>query len=325
MKSDRSQDEGNRGFEDFGLRARPRKPKAQSDDDESGAMANTPRSESEDPLIGADLGGFRIVRLIAEGGMGRVYEGVQEKPRRPVAIKVMRPGCISPEAIRRFENEWELLGKLRHPNIAQIYYASTCNVLGTRVPYFVMEYIPDALPITKYAASKKLSTAQRLRLFGRVCEAVAHGHKQGIIHRDLKPSNILVEPSGLLKIIDFGIARNVNADPEHVTQLTSMGQVIGTVQYMSPEQFTADPSAIDQRTDVYALGVILYELLTGKPPYELRQKHILDAAQVVRDFTPISPAKLNQNVTAGMVSIRTRSCDRRMPQRPNITFAGLTE
>jgi serine/threonine protein kinase/formylglycine-generating enzyme required for sulfatase activity len=285
-------------------------------------MANTPRSESEDPLIGADLGGFRIVRLIAEGGMGRVYEGVQEKPRRPVAIKVMRPGCISPEAIRRFENEWELLGRLRHPNIAQIYYASTCNVLGTRVPYFVMEYIPDALPITKYAASKKLSTAQRLKLFGRVCEAVAHGHKQGIIHRDLKPSNILVEPSGLLKIIDFGIARNVNADPEHVTQLTGMGQLIGTVQYMSPEQFTADPSAIDQRTDVYALGVILYELLTGKPPYELRQKHILDAAQVVRDFTPISPAKLNQNVTAGMVSI-TGKCLQKDRTRRYATAAEL--
>jgi serine/threonine protein kinase len=301
--SDRSQDASESGFDDFGLKARPRAPKAQNGAGESGAMANAPRSESEDPLIGADLGGFHIVRLIAEGGMGRVYEGVQEKPRRPVAIKVMRPGCISPEAIRRFENEWELLGKLRHPNIAQIYYASTCNMLGTRVPYFVMEYIPDALPITKYAASKKLSTAQRLKLFGRVCEAVAHGHKQGIIHRDLKPSNILVEPSGLLKIIDFGIARSVNADPEHVTQLTSMGQLIGTLQYMSPEQFSADSSSIDQRTDVYALGVILYELLTGKPPYELRQKHILDAAQVVREFTPVSPAKLNRNVTAGMESI----------------------
>ena len=303
MKSDRSEDEGKSGFDDFGLKPRPRTPKRQNASDDSLASGSTPQSESEDPLIGADLGGFHVVRLIAEGGMGRVYEGMQEKPRRPVAIKVMRPGCISPEAIRRFENEWELLGKLRHPNIAQIYYASTCNVLGTRVPYFVMEYIPDALPITKYASSKKLSTAQRLRLFGRVCEAVAHGHKQGIIHRDLKPSNILVEPSGLLKIIDFGIARNVNADPEHVTQLTSMGQLIGTLQYMSPEQFSADSSAIDQRTDVYALGVILYELLTGKPPYELRQKHILDAAQVVREFTPVSPAKLNQNVTAGMESI----------------------
>ena len=313
--SDRSQDASESGFDDFGLKARPRAPKAQSGADESGAMANAPRSESEDPLIGADLGGFHIVRLIAEGGMGRVYEGVQEKPRRPVAIKVMRPGCISPEAIRRFENEWELLGKLRHPNIAQIYYASTCNMLGTRVPYFVMEYIPDALPITKYAASKKLSTAQRLKLFGRVCEAIAHGHKQGIIHRDLKPSNILVEPSGLLKIIDFGIARNVNADPEHVTQLTGMGQLIGTLQYMSPEQFTADPSAIDQRTDVYALGVILYELLTGKPPYELQQKHILDAAQVVREFTPISPAKLNRNVTAGMESVAGKCLQKDRTQR----------
>lgn len=247
--------------------------------------------------------------------MGRVYEGVQEKPRRPVAIKVMRPGCLSSDAARRFENEWEVLGSLRHPNIAQIFFASTCSVLGTRVPYFVMEFIPDALPITKYVASKKLSTAQRLKLFGRVCEAVAHGHRQGIIHRDLKPSNILVEPSGTLKIIDFGVARNVNADPEHVTQLTGMGQLIGTLQYMSPEQFTADPSAIDQRTDVYALGVILYELLTGQPPYELRQKHILDAAQVVREFTPVSPAKLNRNVTAGMESVAGKCLQKDRTQR----------
>lgn len=315
MTSKRSRDEGETGFDDFGLKARPRTRRAQSDDNGLGSIPIAARSESEDPLIGADLGGFRIMRLIAEGGMGRVYEGAQEKPRRPVAIKVMRPGCISPEAIRRFENEWELLGKLRHPNIAQIYYASTYNVLGTRVPYFVMEYIPDSLPITKYASSKKLSTAQRLKLFGRVCEAVAHGHKQGIVHRDLKPSNILVEPSGLLKVIDFGIARKVHADPAHATQLTSIGQLIGTLQYMSPEQFSADPSAIDQRTDVYALGVILYELLTGKPPYELRQKHILDAAQVVREYAPVSPAKLNRNVTASMESITGKCLHKDRAQR----------
>jgi serine/threonine protein kinase/formylglycine-generating enzyme required for sulfatase activity len=303
LTPDLPRDDSERVLDDFGLKPRPRASKPQAGGSQRPKHADGSQGDSVDPLIGADLGGFHIVRLIAEGGMGRVYEGVQERPRRPVAIKVMRPGCLSSDAARRFENEWEVLGSLRHPNIAQIFFASTCSVLGTRVPYFVMEFIPDALPITKFAASRRLSTLQRLRLFRKVCEAVAHGHKQGIIHRDLKPSNILVEPSGNPKIIDFGVARNVNADPAHVTQLTNMGQLIGTVQYMSPEQFAADPSAIDLRSDVYALGVILYELLAGKPPYELSQKHIFDAAQVVRDFTPVSPAKLNRNVTDRLANV----------------------
>jgi serine/threonine protein kinase/formylglycine-generating enzyme required for sulfatase activity len=319
-KSQAEEQESADDFNDFGLTPRPRRNKRTEESRQANLQLRN--MASQDPLIGIDLGGFRIIRLIAEGGMGRVYEGVQDKPNRPVAIKVMRPGYISAEAVRRFENEWEVLGKLRHHNIAQIHAAGTCSVLGTQVPYFVMEYLPNAIPITTFAKTHRLSTSDRLALFRDACDAVAHGHKQGILHRDLKPSNILVEPSGTLKIIDFGVARNVNADPEHVTQLTNMGQLIGTLQYMSPEQFNADPSAIDLRTDVYALGVILYELLTGKPPYEIRQKHILDAAQVVREFTPDSPAKLNRNVTANMESI-TGKCLQKDRARRYSTAAEL--
>ncbi|NQW48120.1 MAG: protein kinase [Planctomycetes bacterium] len=266
-----------------------------------------PAVADHDPLEGAIIGEVKIKRLIAEGGMGRVYEGLQDKPRRPVAVKIMRPGFVSREACRRFDNESEVLGRLRHPYIAQIYSAGICTIVGAQVPYFVMEFVPDALPITKYAAAKKLSTNDRIELFRKVCEAVAHGHEKNVIHRDLKPSNILVEPNGVPKIIDFGVARCVDASPEEMTAMTDMGQLIGTVQYMSPEQFSGNPTNVDVRADVYALGVILYELLANRPPYEIRQKEIFEAARVVRDYKPVSPAKFNLNLTADVVRI-TGTC-----------------
>lgn len=266
-----------------------------------------PAVPDHDPLIGTVVGGVTIVRPIAEGGMGRVYEGLQEKPRRPVAVKVMRPGFVSREACRRFDNESEVLGRLRHPYIAQIYSAGICTIVGAQVPYFVMEFIPDALPITKYSALKKLPTNERVELFRKVCQAVAHGHEKNVIHRDLKPSNILVEPNGVPKIIDFGIARCVDISPEAMTALTDVGQLLGTVQYMSPEQFSANPTNVDVRADVYALGVILYELLANRPPYEIRQKEIFEAARVVRECKPASPAKFNRNLSADVVKI-TGTC-----------------
>lgn len=271
------------------------------------SASGEPAVPDHDPLLGKDLGGVTIVRLIAEGGMGRVYEGLQARPRRPVAVKVMRPGFVSREACRRFDNEAEVLGRLRHQSIAQIFSAGICNVVGAQVPYFVMEYIPDALPISHYATRHKLTTEQRIELFRKVCEAVAHGHEKGVVHRDLKPSNILVEASGLPKVIDFGVARSVDASADQMTALTDMGQLIGTVQYMSPEQFTADPSQIDMRADVYALGVILYELLTEKPPYEIRRKQIFEAAEVVRKRKPVAPSKLNSTIRPDVEKI-TGTC-----------------
>ncbi|MEI6257202.1 MAG: bifunctional serine/threonine-protein kinase/formylglycine-generating enzyme family protein [Planctomycetota bacterium] len=265
-----------------------------------------PAVPDRDPLIGSVIGEVTIIRLIAEGGMGRVYEGLQSKPRRPVAVKVMRPGFVSRDASRRFDLESEVLGRLRHQYIAQIYSAGMCNIVGAQVPYFVMEFIPDAMPLTKFSSEKKLSTDERIELFRKVCEAVAHGHEKGIVHRDLKPSNILVEPSGTPQIIDFGVARCIDASAEAQTNLTDMGQLIGTLQYMSPEQFDASPNAIDKRADVYALGVILYELLTGKPPYEISRKEIFEAARVIREQKPLSPSRLNQNVQPDVVRITGR-------------------
>ena len=267
-----------------------------------------------DPLLGQHIGGATIVRLIAEGGMGRVYEGLQHQPRRAVAVKVMRPGLVSQEAYRRFAHESEVLGKLRHPCIAQIFSAGMCDVAGAQLPYFVMEYIPDALPITQYAVHQALPTDDLLQLFKKLCDAVAHGHAHGVIHRDLKPSNILVEPAGGLKIIDFGVARSVGAGPGSMTSLTEMGQLIGTAQYMSPEQFSANSDDIDVRSDVYALGVILYELLTGRPPYAIRPEQIFEAARVVREQQPVSPAKLNKQVKPDVARI-TGVCLQKDPAR----------
>lgn len=271
-----------------------------SDDETLGglteALGLNPAKPAEDSLVGKDVGGCTLGRLIAEGGMGRVYEGLQHKPHRAVAVKVLRTGCVSNEGYRRFEREWEMLGQLRHPNIAQIYAAGVCVVSGMHVPYIVMEYLADAKPLTRFAESHGLPLEARIRLFRKVCKAISHAHEKGVIHRDLKPSNILVEPSGIPKVIDFGVARRTDATSEPVTALTDVGQALGTVQYMSPEQLSGDPSQIAPSTDVYALGVILYELLIGKPPYDVRRKPYHEAARVVRLHVVVPPSQVNPGI-----------------------------
>ncbi|MHC4997163.1 MAG: serine/threonine protein kinase, partial [Planctomycetota bacterium] len=207
------------------------------------------------------IGRFHLKKLIATGGMGAVYQATQENPRRTVAIKLMKSGVASSSALRRFEYESQLLARLRHPGIAEVYEAGTHEAHDGAVPYFVMEYIAGAKRITDYVRDKKLSTRERLRLFVEVCFAVHHGHTKGIIHRDLKPDNILVDSHGRIKIIDFGVARATDSDLAVTTLQTDIGQLIGTVQYMSPEQVEADPDDLDTRSDVYSLGVVLYELL----------------------------------------------------------------
>jgi eukaryotic-like serine/threonine-protein kinase len=239
---------------------------------------------------GSTLGNYTIKRIIGSGGMGRVYEARQDNPRRTVAIKVMSRGMTSASALRRFEFEAQVLGRLRHPGIAQILEAGRLDDGAT--PWFAMEYIANAKPITEYARDARLSTRDRLRLFRQACEAVAHGHQRGVIHRDLKPSNILVDGAGHVKVIDFGVARTTDSDMAVTTLQTDVGQLVGTVQYMSPEQFDADPHDIDIRSDVYALGVVLYELLTDRFPYELGRKAIHEAARIVREEDPPRPSTI---------------------------------
>ena len=232
--------------------------------------------------------------------MGTVYEAVQDHPNRTVALKVIRPDHISPELIRRFEFESEILGRLQHPGIAQIYEAGTAAGPDESQSFFAMELVRGQ-SLTTYAEDRGLDVKQRLDLFARICDAVHYAHQQGVIHRDLKPANILVDASGQPKILDFGVARLTNAD-EKATRQTTAGRVMGTLQYMSPEQVNADPLEVDIRSDVYSLGVILYELVSGKLPYDLTKKLIYEAARVIMVDDPTPLSSINQRL-AGDVEI----------------------
>src|SRR5215472_836032 len=214
---------------------------------------------------GARCGHYRLLRLIGRGGMGAVYEAEQDSPRRIVALKVIKAGLASEELARRFAQESQALGRLQHPGIAQIHESGAIDTDFGPQPYFAMEFIRGE-PLDRYAESHGLDTRQRVELIARVCEAVHHAHQRGIIHRDLKPGNILVDETGQPKILDFGVARMTDSGTR-TTRQTDAGQLVGTLAYMSPEQVLADPLEVDTRSDVYSLGVILYELLGKRLPY----------------------------------------------------------
>jgi serine/threonine protein kinase len=291
-------------------------------------------------MIGRQIGRYTIRRLIASGGMGSVFEAMQERPRRIIALKLMRGGIASKSALKRFEFEAQLLGRLRHPGIAQVFEAGTHDdpegtmgfvadpagwqraqpgapetAASRSIPYFAMEYIPRATPLTEYADASRLKTAQRLELFIQVCEAVHHGHQRGIIHRDLKPSNILVDSSGHAKVIDFGVARATDSDMAVTTMQTSVGQLIGTLQYMSPEQCEADPNDLDIRSDVYALGVVLYELLLGRLPYDVSKLRIYEATRAIREQAPGRPSTVDRTLRGDVETIVLKALEKDRARR----------
>ena len=268
-----------------------------------------PGSPISDPLIGAQVGGYRVVGVIATGGMGTVYEAMQEHPKRRVALKVVRTGLSSHSALRRFAHEAEILARLRHPGIAQVYEAASHGDSGG-LPYFAMEYVPGAKTITRYASDRRLSTRQRLELFTKVCDAVHHGHQRGIIHRDLKPGNILVDESGQPKVIDFGVARATDADMTIATLQTDVGQLIGTLRYMSPEQCEGDAVEIDTRCDVYALGIVFYELLTGELPYDLTTTSPFEIPRVIREEEPRRPSAINRTLRGDVETIVLKALEK---------------
>jgi WD40 repeat protein len=237
---------------------------------------------------GTVIGDCRIERLIGRGGMGRIYEARQGSPQRLVAIKVLLEAGVSPEATLRFEHEAAALARLRHPGIAHVYTAGVADGPGGALPYLVMELIPHARSITAHADAENLPVRQRVELFVGVCEAAAHAHRQGLVHRDIKPGNILVEQGGAVKLIDFGIAHAMRRDddPQATRDAAGARRSMGTPQYMSPEQFHESRDDLDQRSDVYSLGLVLYELVSGGRPYAVDSTRITEAARVVAHTPP---------------------------------------
>ena len=231
------------------------------------------------------LPGYEIVRLLAEGGMGVVYEAWQEKPRRRVALKLLRPGLVTPALLRRFGREIELLGRLEHPAIARIYEAGADDSGGISQPFFAMEYV-EGVEITRYVREQKLDLRKRLALFKRVVAGVHYAHQKGIIHRDLKPGNVFVDAAGAPKILDFGVARAIEAEDSTGTLTQDKGALFGTLQYMSPEQAAGQNAEVDIRSDVYSLGVMLFELLAGERPFRLNTTSIPEAIRIVHETEP---------------------------------------
>jgi len=232
---------------------------------------------------GSRLGSFLVLHALGSGGMGVVYAAQQERPRRTVAIKVLRRGFRRPEILRRFEQEAELLGRLQHPGIAQVY----AFVPGDRkMPaHLVMELVAGP-SITEYVRSHALAIADRVRLVVSLADAVQHAHDRGIVHRDLKPANVLVADGGHPKVLDFGIARASGGDVERITIQTAHGQLMGTLPYMSPEQLSGRSMEVDARSDVYALGVLLYRLLTDRLPFDVHERAWPEAIQHVLQAEP---------------------------------------
>ncbi len=266
------------------------------------------------PLRVERIGQYHVIRLLGEGGMGTVYLAEQDRPRRTVALKVIRTGIATRKMLRRFEFEAAVLGMLNHPGIAQIYEAGVHDDGNGLRPYFAMEYV-QGRTLTAYASETTLNTRQRLELVAKVCDAVQHAHQRGIIHRDLKPGNILVDDAGQPKVLDFGVARATDSDLQITTIQTDIGQLVGTLPYMSPEQVSGNVENLDTRSDVYSLGVILYELLSGRLPHDVRGKTIAEAARVIGEQEPTPLSSASRVFRGDLQTIVSRALDRNVERR----------
>lgn len=251
--------------------------------------SETPPAEAP----GKTIGRYKLAERIGEGGFGVVYLAEQSTPvRRQVALKILKLGMDTEQVIARFEAERQVLAMMDHPNIARVFDAGATD---TGRPYFVMELV-RGVPITNYCEENRLTVAQRLELFLVVCDAVQHAHQKGVIHRDIKPSNVLVALQGTLtipKIIDFGVAKAAAHHLTDKTLYTSFGEFVGTPAYMSPDQTSISGMDVDTRTDIYSLGVLLYELVVGKTPFDprtLRQASYEEMCRIIREVDPVWPS-----------------------------------
>lgn len=318
-----------------------------------------PRAVAAATPLPARVGAYRVLRVLGEGGFGVVYLAEQENPRRTVAVKVLKAHIATPQSLKRFEYEAQVLGRLQHPGIAQIYEAGVADLeyaapsapapppdargddaptlplgagpLGVhRQAFFAMEYV-HGLPLHEYAQKRKLELRTRLELLASVCDAVQYAHQKGVIHRDLKPANILVAdgaepdadgprsgsvtPAATPKILDFGVARTSDPELALTTLRTSAGQLVGTLPYMSPEQVAGDPEEVDTRSDVYSLGVILYQLLAERLPLDVRSCSMPEAARRIRDDAPPRLGTLDRAFRGEIETIAAKALEKSRARR----------
>ena len=263
-------------------------------------------------LAEASIDGITLLRAVGRGGFGRVYEGIERGTGRRVAVKALRGELVSDAARARLAREARLLGSLSHPAIPAVVGFGTAVVDGAAIPWLATEFVAGASRLTDHARSAGLDTPARLALLAKVCDAVAHAHDAGIVHRDLKPDNILVDAAGEPKVIDFGWARGVGPDWTGATALTEAGQIVGTWQYIAPEQFSDERPGAGPAGDVYSLGVVAYELLGERLPYDVRGRLLPAIAAIVQHAVPASLTSLDRSIPLGL----SRIVDRCLEKRP---------